>query len=411
MSNKLIFHHLPFTPTARQVIYFESEYDFVSNEFLSTHYEALKSKLQEVGLELIYFPRLLLDGHLEEKVRYYAPYLRSKILDESQVQTSLLARYLKNPKDAGSAHSLLINPQKMSSGEWRFDVQSLRLSGPDPIKSTVESLAESCYASIRPDSPLRQVKFAIETGAGITPSRRHFRFHDFQKDESEFPVLGCPSDESEESSTLVTKMPTSYFDGCTPSDIPLATADAAPSATLPVPQEESSDEEDTEDIKEMLEELRQLVERMELKGIARAAIHEFIDSGDKLSRLVITSDYRFLLPDYDLEIELTPIRKALYLLFLRYPDGIRLKELSDHFRELLVIYRQMNPRLNEDKRVLTVTQLCNSTSNRASENIAAIRCAFCSKFDEHLAKEYLITGSAGQPYKIPLDRSLVNFEE
>lgn len=408
MLEKLIFHHLPFTPTARQVIYFESEYDFVGNEFLSTHYEALKSKLQEVGLELIYFPRLLLDGHLEEKVRYYAPYLRSKILDESQVQTSLLARYLKE----GEVHhpSLLFNPEQ-KNGEWLFDVQILPIGYPDPIQHIEESLAESCYASIRPDSPLRKVMFAIETGAGITPSRRHFRFHDFQMDESEFPVLRCPSDVSEESSSVVTEMPVSYFDGYTPSDIPLATADAAPSATLPVPQEEPSDEEDTEDIKEMLEELRQLVERMELKGIARAAIHEFIDSGDKLSRLVITSDYRFLLPDYDLEIELTPIRKALYLLFLRYPDGIRLKELSDHFRELLVIYRQMNPRLNEGKRVLTVTQLCNSTSNRASENIAAIRCAFCSKFDEHLAKEYLITGSAGQPYKIPLDRSLVNFEE
>lgn len=408
MLEKLIFHHLPFTPTARQVIYFESEYDDECNRFISTHYDQLLSRLYNMGLELIYFPRLLLDGHLEEKVRYYAPYLRSKILDESMVQTSILMRYLKE----GEVHhpSLLFNPEQ-KNGEWLFDVQILPIGYPDPIQSTVESLLERCYASIRPDSPLRQVKFAIETGAGITPSRRHFRFHDFQKDESEFLALRCPSDVSEESSSVVTEMPTSYFDGCTPSDIPLATADAAPSATLPVPQEEPSDEEDTEDIKEMLEELRQLVERMELKGIARAAIHEFIDSGDQLSRLVITSDYRFLLPDYDLEIELTPIRKALYLLFLRYPDGIRLKELSDHFRELLVIYRQMNPRLNEDKRVLTVTQLCNSTSNRASENIAAIRCAFCSKFDEHLAKEYLITGSAGQPYKIPLDRSLVNFEE
>ena len=408
MLEKLIFHHLPFTPTARQVIYFEPEYDDECNRFLSTHFDQLLSRLYNMGLELIYFPRLLLDGHLEEKVRYYAPYLRSKILDESMVQTSLLMRYLKESE----VHhpSLLFNPEQ-KNGEWLFDVQILPIGYPDPIQHIEESLLERCYASIRPDSPLRKVKFAIETGAGITPSRRHFRFHDLQKNESEFPVLGCPSDVSEESSTLVTEMPTSYFDGYTTSDISLATADAAPSATLPVPQDEPSDEVDTEDIKEMLEELRQLVERMELKGIARAAIHEFIDSGDKLSRLIITSDYRFLLPDYDLEIELTPIRKALYLLFLRYPDGIRLKELSDHFRELLVIYRQMNPRLNEDKRVLTVTQLCNSTSNRASENIAAIRCTFCSKFDEHLAKEYLITGSAGQPYKIPLDRSLVNFEE
>ena len=42
-----------------------------------------------------------------------------------------------------------------------------------------------------------------------------------------------------------------------------------------------------------------------------------------LSPLLITRDYRFLLPEYNnKEVQLSPIHKALYLLFLNHPEGI-----------------------------------------------------------------------------------------
>ena len=40
----------------------------------------------------------------------------------------------------------------------------------------------------------------------------------------------------------------------------------------------------------------------------------------KLSRLVITEDYRFVLADYQKEVELQPVHKAVYLLFLAHPE-------------------------------------------------------------------------------------------
>ena len=50
-----------------------------------------------------------------------------------------------------------------------------------------------------------------------------------------------------------------------------------------------------------------------------------------LSRLVVTSDFRFLLPDYgNVEVDLQPVHKAVYLLFLNHPDGIDFKCLSDY---------------------------------------------------------------------------------
>ena len=49
-----------------------------------------------------------------------------------------------------------------------------------------------------------------------------------------------------------------------------------------------------------------------------------------LSRLVITSDFRFLLPDYQKEVNISPIHKALYMLFLDHPEGIEFKHLRDY---------------------------------------------------------------------------------
>jgi hypothetical protein len=43
--------------------------------------------------------------------------------------------------------------------------------------------------------------------------------------------------------------------------------------------------------------------------------------------------------------------------------------------------------------------------------ITKIRKAFESSFDEHLAKNYIIAGKPGEPYKISLDRDLLVFED
>ncbi len=64
-----------------------------------------------------------------------------------------------------------------------------------------------------------------------------------------------------------------------------------------------------------------------------------------LSPLVITKNYRFLLPDYgNKEVQLSPIHKALYLLFLNHSEGIEFKNLVDYREELLSLpkNRQQN---------------------------------------------------------------------
>ena len=66
-----------------------------------------------------------------------------------------------------------------------------------------------------------------------------------------------------------------------------------------------------------------------------------------LSPLVITKNYRFLLPDYgNKEVQLSPIHKALYLLFLNHSEGIEFKNLVDYREELLSLSLPKNRQQN-----------------------------------------------------------------
>lgn len=176
--------------------------------------------------------------------------------------------------------------------------------------------------------------------------------------------------------------------------------------------EENEEEQSKWETDELLYDLEYIVDRLQLSGMSLDAIHEFIDKRQTISRLAITEDYRIFLPEYNnMEIEMTALPKALYFLFLRYPEGIVLKELQDHYTELLSIYRQLRPNLDEEKRALTVSKLVNPLSNAIHENLARIRKAFVEKFDEHLSKNYIITGAPGEPYAIELNRRLVVWQD
>ena len=63
----------------------------------------------------------------------------------------------------------------------------------------------------------------------------------------------------------------------------------------------------------------------------------------RLSRLVITEDYRFILEDYHKEVELQPVHKAVYLLFLAHPEGIEFKRLADYREVGFCVHRMIAP--------------------------------------------------------------------
>lgn len=110
-----------------------------------------------------------------------------------------------------------------------------------------------------------------------------------------------------------------------------------------------------------------------------------------LSPLVITKDFRFILPNYgNKEVMLSPIHKSLYMLFLNHPEGIEFKNLIDYREELLAIYNEVGNRVGSDKMVETVNRLTNPLDNAINEKCSRIKAAFSDLMDEYQADYYII---------------------
>jgi len=112
---------------------------------------------------------------------------------------------------------------------------------------------------------------------------------------------------------------------------------------------------------------------------------------EKLSRLVITEDYRFVLADYNKEVELQPVHKAVYLLFLNHPEGIEFKRLADHRQELLDLYMKTARWMDKEKIEESVDKLVNPLDNAINEKCSRIKKVFLDMMDEYRASYYIIS--------------------
>ena len=111
----------------------------------------------------------------------------------------------------------------------------------------------------------------------------------------------------------------------------------------------------------------------------------------KLSRLVITEDYRFILEDYHKEVELQPVHKAVYLLFLAHPEGIEFKRLADYREELTRYYMATTKMTDKEKVVESVDHLINPLDNAINEKCSRIKKVFLDMMDEYTASYYIIS--------------------
>ena len=163
----------------------------------------------------------------------------------------------------------------------------------------------------------------------------------------------------------------------------------------------------------LIDEITERIEQLRQTGIGEMVIKSLFKFDDtvKLSRLIITKDYRIVLPDYNhLEITISPLPKAVYFLFLKHPEGIMFKHLFDYRDELTNIYLQISNRENLMEMRKSVNDIVNPTKNAINEKCSRIREAFITHFDEPLAKNYYITGLRLEPKRIVLDRLLVVWE-
>ena len=108
---------------------------------------------------------------------------------------------------------------------------------------------------------------------------------------------------------------------------------------------------------------------------------------------------------------MTPIVKAVYILFLSHDEGIPFKSLADYRKELLGIYLTIKGENEPTEEILkSICAVTDPFNNSINEKCARIREAFVSQFDEEIAKHYFVTGKRGEPKRITLSRDLVEWE-
>lgn len=161
----------------------------------------------------------------------------------------------------------------------------------------------------------------------------------------------------------------------------------------------------------LLEDMDVRVQKLRAKGMNEWTFRGLFKTKAQLSRLVITKDFRIMLPDYnDIEVKMEPLVKAVYLLFLKHPEGIIFKELTDYREELLDIYKELKPMGLSKRTIQSIEDVTNPLLNSINEKCARIRSAFVKEFDEGLAKNYFVRGERGEAKRISLPRDLVVWE-
>ena len=161
----------------------------------------------------------------------------------------------------------------------------------------------------------------------------------------------------------------------------------------------------------LIKEVRERIEKLREHGLAEKFILKLLAEKPKLSRLVITKDWRIILPDYNnMEIKMEPLVKAVYLLFLKHPEGIVFKCLPDYRKELAELYQKIRPLGLNERAIQSIEDVTNPLLNSINEKCARIKRTFELMLDSGMAKKYYIDGLRGEAKKISLPRDLVVWE-
>jgi len=151
---------------------------------------------------------------------------------------------------------------------------------------------------------------------------------------------------------------------------------------------------------ELFNKMSALINEARQLGIYEELIRLFYEQHnphpETISPLLIDADIRIRLPKYDLEIDMTPLQKALYILFLLHPEGIRNNKLPDYEKELRDIYHLISKSVNIVRMNASIHRLCDPSDGSVREKMSQIRKAFVSTIPDRYASHYYISGERGE---------------
>lgn len=336
----------------KELIYVASEEDKELEDLFETKPEVFEGWGQMMGFHIIYLPLLI--KRLQEKrvLQYRAPYLNDTEVKSAIVGNDFMLRFLDNPADKWKLKHGFIRTENIHRGDDGKDKATNRFY-PLSLKSG-EPIADQLHRISK--------QIAAEDSQKRLPGRYCDEWGDGESSDS-------PAD--------------SQFNS----------------------------QKGGENIEDLMEEVRERIAKLRQRGIAEYLLEQLIHPDNRLSRLVVTKDYRIVLPDYnDMEIKMEPLVKSVYLLFLRHPEGIMFKYLPDYREELARIYAELRPVGLTDKALQSIEDVTNPLLNSINEKCARIRGAFVGQFDDYMARQYYIDGLRGEVKKVSLPRNLVVWE-
>ena len=111
------------------------------------------------------------------------------------------------------------------------------------------------------------------------------------------------------------------------------------------------------------------------------------------------------------ELLFRPLVRALFILFLKHPEGILLKERVRFQEELEEIYEVIAPHVDAQDRRRRMRRLTDSEGNAFSENLSVLNATLDRILPLTQAQEFKVQGHNGHPRRVPLSPLQVHWEQ
>ncbi len=358
------------------IILLEDTKDEMLNEYVSKNFESINQRLEDRGFQLIYFPLLqlkksVLSKPLIELIRYRQPVLYS--LSAAELNFAL-ETILKNISPL-EFYAILIEELELPYFKKPSLIRNISVSSDTAITFTYKTIEYKTKRDLDNFFNWYTEQVKHRTNNDI--------FFSLAKPPADYDADWHFSNESkEESEELKKKIDAFKKEGKYGA---LVEAIMYMLETI------------KEDKPEIIDKVKPLLETRKL-----------LESKVVLSPLLIDKHYRIFLPAYgNVEVKMHALPKTVYLLFLRYPNGIRFKELYEYKAELLEIYNKVTNKYVREEIEQAIDDLVDMTKPSINQKCARIREAFRNIMDEHIAKHYYIDGTNGEPKRIALPQDLI----
>ncbi|MCR5042860.1 MAG: hypothetical protein K6A93_01770 [Bacteroidaceae bacterium] len=397
---------LPFKPKTNVVIYFDvmhlgaKKYYHVLYDF----YDVLVEEFRRGGLEFCFLPMISEDMDLGKIYRYFNP--------DADANAII-------PRVSHSRDSDLLEYVVAGFDASRLQPGLIQYKGEDFDKEDTYTYAFTPMTDVYSPSPYEMAENYIRMHgvSGDFFGRRHDRQLDrLRCEEEQLRQMrieeACREDvcaEPPSNPSLFDRLTSAFRARLAPREktsgserMVIRENDVLCEECRSVPQEE--------DVEAVMSEVQMLVERLRQSGVGEWALQQLFQPTRKLSRLHVRYG-RIFLPDYNnVEIKMPPLSKAIYLLYLHHPEGIKFSYLPEYRKELLSVYEMISGRDSREDIRRSIDDVTDPTRNSINEKCSRIKQAFLRVFDDSIARNYYITGERGEAKKILLPQDLIVWE-